>query len=195
MAKAPTPFEPTTLGFAILGLLSHGAMSGYQVRRQFERTAIARYSSSPGSIYPALRRLQGEGLIAQPKVGAPFELTPKGRALLQEWLLRPVTRADMEQDDGVLMLRFAFMTDLVPRAAVRAFLTAFGKEAAAQAARLEASRRGEGVDLPLCAGLAVDRGIEGYRANVRWAKTALKKVGMARASKSAPVKGGKEKTR
>ena len=59
-----TPRDPTTLEYALLGLLHQGAMSGYDLRKIFESTAMGSYSGSPGAIYPALRRLEKQGLVA-----------------------------------------------------------------------------------------------------------------------------------
>ena len=51
------------LGYAILGLLQHQASSGYELRKVFSSTSMKTYSDSPGAIYPALRRLEQQGLI------------------------------------------------------------------------------------------------------------------------------------
>ena len=37
-------------------------MSGYDLRKVFEETALGNYSSSPGAIYPALSRLEQQGI-------------------------------------------------------------------------------------------------------------------------------------
>lgn len=56
-------FKPTVLGYAILGLAQEESRSGYSIRKVFETTALGVYSSSPGSIYPALNRLEKNGLV------------------------------------------------------------------------------------------------------------------------------------
>ena len=53
----------STLGFALLGLLQQQPRSGYALRRVFATTPMGHYSSSPGAIYPALRRLEQQGLV------------------------------------------------------------------------------------------------------------------------------------
>ncbi|MDH5368031.1 MAG: PadR family transcriptional regulator, partial [Cyclobacteriaceae bacterium] len=55
--------KTTSLDYAILGLVHILPQSGYAIRKQFELTAIGNYSSSPGAIYPALKRLQKFGLV------------------------------------------------------------------------------------------------------------------------------------
>ncbi len=54
----------TPLGYALLGLVRLRPRSGYDLRRVFESTPMAYFSSSPGAIYPALGRLERGGLIA-----------------------------------------------------------------------------------------------------------------------------------
>ena len=53
----------TPLSFALLGLIGMEPRSGYKLRKVFETTPLGNYSSSPGSIYPALRALEKAGLV------------------------------------------------------------------------------------------------------------------------------------
>jgi DNA-binding PadR family transcriptional regulator len=48
----------TTLGYALLGLIRAEPRTGYALRMVFETTPMGSYSSSPGSIYPALKSLE-----------------------------------------------------------------------------------------------------------------------------------------
>src|SRR5580704_12277438 len=52
-----------TLGYALLGLLHQKPASGYDLRKIFSSTSLKSYSDSPGAIYPALGRLEKQGLI------------------------------------------------------------------------------------------------------------------------------------
>src|SRR5471030_720721 len=101
----------STLEFALVGLLRHQAQSGYDLRKTFTETAMRHYSDSPGSIYPALRRLRTKGLIeAEPKDRRGrevFHLTAAGVSALLEWLSQDVTRDDVVWRAWELMLRFA----------------------------------------------------------------------------------------
>ena len=45
------------LDYLLVGLLSGGPRSGYDLRRQIGDSPLRVYSDSPGAIYPALRRL------------------------------------------------------------------------------------------------------------------------------------------
>ena len=51
------------LELAILGLLWQQPRSGYDLLKLFTETAMGGYSSSPGAIYPALKRLARHGSI------------------------------------------------------------------------------------------------------------------------------------
>ena len=55
MANAVTP--------VILGLLSLGPRSGYEIKAAVDRSTRFFWAASYGQIYPELRRLEGEGLV------------------------------------------------------------------------------------------------------------------------------------
>ena len=57
MAKIPS------LGYALLGLIEQKPASGYDLRKIFSSTSMKYYSDSPGAIYPALGRLEQQGLL------------------------------------------------------------------------------------------------------------------------------------
>jgi len=58
------PAARPPLDYALLGLLNKRPAAGYALRRLFQTTPLGVYSDSPGSIYPALRRLHRLGLVA-----------------------------------------------------------------------------------------------------------------------------------
>ena len=104
-------------------------MSGYDLRKVFAETALGNYSSSPGAIYPALARLEKEGLVIG-KEDRSTSLRPRkiyrpsadGRKVFKAWLSREVTRDDINRNYDELMLRFAFHDALGDRKATRRFL-------------------------------------------------------------------------
>jgi len=82
--------------FAILGVLSLGALSGYDVKKQIERSIAHFWNESYGQIYPILNRLAAEGFAARRREkqrGKPdrhvYSLTDKGRQELARWLAVP----------------------------------------------------------------------------------------------------------
>ena len=86
----------STLELALLGLLHQKPQSGYDLRKTFATTAMRHFSDSPGSIYPALRRLEARDWIAidpqndkdpENRRGQQvFQLTSAGITVLVEWL-------------------------------------------------------------------------------------------------------------
>ena len=104
------------------------------------------YSDSPGAIYPALRRLEANGLIrGKIEQGAGlrrrqiFRLTSKGLAELEAWIRSAVTRDDLVRGAQLIMLRVAFSESVVGpdgslhllhsiEAALKVHLQALGEE-------------------------------------------------------------------
>ena len=90
------PRRASTSRYAILGVLSIGAMSGYDVKKLIGRSIAHFWSESYGQIYPILNRLATEGLAEQRREkqrGKPdrhvYSLTAKGRGELERWLAVP----------------------------------------------------------------------------------------------------------
>ena len=54
--------ELTVLEYMVLGLISIHPQSGYSIIATFE-SGLYRWSSSPGSVYPILKRLEQQGLL------------------------------------------------------------------------------------------------------------------------------------
>src|SRR5882724_3371033 len=90
------------LDHALLGMLHQQPMSGYDLRKIFISTPLKHFSDSPGSIYPALDRLERAGWI-KGKIDANVVLRPKkifsptarGSARLRAWLKAPITQEDI----------------------------------------------------------------------------------------------------
>ena len=105
---------PTQLEYALLAVATRRPKSGYDLKKIFETTAMQQFSSSPGSIYPALRRLEQRGLLTSKDAGTGdrarrvYRPTARGRRALNAWLLAPVTLDEMQRDGRTPILRFAF---------------------------------------------------------------------------------------
>jgi len=170
----------TALGNAILALIHQHPRSGYDVRKTFEESPLSHYSSSPGSIYPALKRLERLGLIKgvterehtlRPR--KVFEITDDGREALRKWLLGPVSREDVIWRLEELLLRFAFMGDMLGRAETGRFLQSFIREIGSYLPELESFHDAETGAMPLQGRLALESGIERYRGLLDWAGRSL----------------------
>ncbi len=99
--------------YAILGILSFGAMSGYDIKKKIEMSTGNFWSESYGQIYPILKRLVAEGLATQSveeQVGKPdrhvYQLTLKGQQELRNWLIEPVEAPQVERIEILLKLFF-----------------------------------------------------------------------------------------
>jgi DNA-binding PadR family transcriptional regulator len=169
----------TTLEYALLGLLDQEPHSGYELRRIFTDTPLGYFSDSPGAIYPALRRLVARRWVG---AGAPqggrrrqeYRIGARGREAFVAWLRLPVTGADVVSDPDALMLRFAFMGQVLPAAAIRGFLREYERRMASQ---LEGLRRHHGAHAhtwPLTGRLAFEHGLAQHEAQVAWARSAVR---------------------
>lgn len=85
--------------YVILGLLSERPMSGYDIKKVVDVRFGFFWSESFGQIFPALKRLAGEGLITQAEsepAGAHarklYRATPAGVSVLRNWLALPVEK-------------------------------------------------------------------------------------------------------
>ena len=170
----------TTLDFSIMGLLMQNPMSGYAIRMMFEKTALASYSSSPGTIYPALKRLEKFGMIRKAKVEEQrqglYEITNNGVSALTKWVVKPVTRNDIIRDMDVLMLRFAFMDVLVKRTEKKKFLISFLAELKEYIMQLEDFRTENESTMLLSGRQAFEHGLESNKLTARWIEKILSKL-------------------
>src|ERR1700679_2408838 len=100
--------------YVILGVLAiHPHQSGYEIRRTIQQSVGFFWGESFGQIYPTLKRLAAEGLIAPSNSGASsrtnrqqYSITAAGHACLQDWLAVPY-RDDPPRDEFLLKLFFA----------------------------------------------------------------------------------------
>ena len=82
--------------YAILGILSNGPMSGYDIKKFIEVSISNFWNESYGQIYPILKQLSEEGLTSshtEKQEGKPeryvYTLTGKGWDALRQWLSEP----------------------------------------------------------------------------------------------------------
>ena len=96
MAARAERRRANTSRYAILGVLSLGAMSGYDVKKLIEQSIAHFWNESYGQIYPTLNQLAAHGFAERRRErqnGKPdrhvYSLTPKGREELERWLALP----------------------------------------------------------------------------------------------------------
>jgi DNA-binding PadR family transcriptional regulator len=188
----------STLEFALLSLVAQKPQSGYDLRKTFATTAMRHYSDSPGSIYPALKRLEGRGWIepaprreedGDPRKRQMFAITQTGKEALIAWLSQPITRDDVIHHVSELMLRFAFMDGNVPRAVTIQFLSDFEREQAVYAAESRGKLEEMRSKFPVHTGvLAYEAGIEGMELRVSWARRSRERLEKAQSETLPPAK-------
>jgi PadR family transcriptional regulator, regulatory protein AphA len=104
--------ELSPTGRVILGVLAVEPRSGYDIKALTDQSTRFFWAASYGQIYPELKRLAERGLIEgsnEPLGGRKrtvFQITPKGRAVLADWLNSPEQVHEL-RDEGLLKLFFA----------------------------------------------------------------------------------------
>lgn len=162
----------TPLSYALLGLIRAEARSGYALRKVFETTPMGSFSSSPGSVYPALKNLQKAGVVESRPAGkkSVFAITPGGEAAFDAWLRQPVTAGE---NTDIALLRFAFLHDYPDRQLSLAFLLSYARACHDKIVGLKAFMTGDTwQEMPLQTRLAVMHGLRITEAAAEWAAEA-----------------------
>lgn len=170
----------TSFGYVLLCLLLQEPRSGYDLCQEFETTPMGHYSSSPGAVYPALKRLETKGLVTGETEEADslrprrvYRPTEAGIAVLRAWITAPLTREDMVKRASEVMMRFAFLGHVADDAATRRFLEQLATVSDAYADELDGYHRAMlGADPPH-GRLALETGIDYHRNLARWARRVL----------------------
>jgi len=173
----------STLSLAILGLVSQRPLTGYDVRKVFATTPMGHFSSSPGAIYPALKRIEDAGWVrgraGQGKTHRQrmlYEITPHGLEVLKQHLSQPVTRDDVIWHLDDLMMRFAFMGGVIGCEGTVRFLQDFASQIDGYVMVLRGYLSSVKDIMPPCGRLAMENGIQGYEMNAQWARRAIKEL-------------------
>lgn len=176
--------------FALLGMLTLGPMSGYDVRKAVDASIAHFWNESYGQIYPILKALASDGLIRATagrngsRNRREYAITPKGRAALEAWVSTP-PRSDTVRNELLLKLFFARNA---PLDRSRDHLEDYRRS---QTAELLRFRGMEGdltrehprhPDLPYWL-MTLRFGIRQCEATIRWAEDAIREL-----QKSAPRK-------
>ena len=171
--------ENTLLEHTLLGLLYGKPASGYDLRKIFALTPMKTLSDSPGAIYPALQRLQKQGMVSgrvENRSGRRRQvlgLTTKGTEELKRWIASPITRDYVMGELQDLMLRFAFSEPVLGREATLRFLEALIRELESYISTLHVWLEANRAQMPLSGKLALESGIRGYEAQLQWARDAV----------------------
>lgn len=161
--------------FAILGMLSVGSASGYEIRQRLEERVAPFWQESYGQIYPLLSRLVDEGLVeaSTPMTrGRVFSLTPAGHEALVAWL----RETPAPERSRVELLLKMFLGTEVPRSVLAEHVKAYRARLEEELARFRASREAildRDDDRRVFSELTVSYGIVQNEAMLRWCDEAL----------------------
>ena len=169
----------TELECVVLGVAAKfGPLSPYAVRQHFAGSLTSRFSSSTGSIYPVLKRLEEAGLIssrASPRgrqARSRVSATAAGRRALRRWLAGAPEPGELAAPSDPLRTRLYFVGLLSPKEQQRFFeqaLDGLRQELAASEAYVETY----GTEGPEAISRLAARGaVFAARARIRWLKEA-----------------------
>ena len=170
--------ELSPVGHVILGALRRGPRSGYDIKRLVDRSTRFFWAASYGQIYPELRRLEAEGLIAgtsKPQGARPrnvYRLTPRGRRALRAWLLSPEAGYEL-RDEGLLKLFFA---DALKPPEALGLVRNFRANRQLVLDRLLEIRGEKGGRMPQFPALVLEYGIEVHLWEVSWLQRAERRL-------------------
>jgi DNA-binding PadR family transcriptional regulator len=164
----------TTTEYAVLGLLTRGERSGYNLRRDAERSVGYFWSPARSQIYAVLPRLEELGLVTSRHVvqrGKPakqlYHLTLSGEEVLRGWL--EAGPAERPPDRNPLLIK-VFFGDLASPEAILAQVRERRREAEDLKGELEAiESRAEGTAHDRFPGLTRRYGFLWADAVIAWA--------------------------
>ena len=172
---------PTT-SYAVLGLLTFGEMSGYDLKGLADYSiANCFWSPARSQIYSELRRLTSLGFVTETEVRQKrrpdkriYRLTPEGQTALTQWLELPEVEPDIFKSTFMLKIFFGRSTSRETIAAQVAERRRQVEERLAQYEEKAASLRDR--DELAFAYLTLKSGIAAYRAQLRWTQEALEEL-------------------
>jgi PadR family transcriptional regulator AphA len=168
--------SPTT--YAILGLLTFGEMSGYDVMKLAERSIGHFWTPAKSHVYAELRRIASLGYATAHRVEQErrpdktlYSITESGRAALRGWLAEPEVVPDQLKSTFTMKV---FFGDLVPRELLVAQIKEVRRRAQERLGELRATeeriRGQQGLFYPY---LTLKAGLAYTKAEIEWTEEAL----------------------
>lgn len=103
-----------SLRYALLGFLNLGPMTGYDLKKQLDRSTQNFWHAGLNQIYPTLKKMEDEGWITsvvEPQDARPdrvlYHMGETGRQEMMEWLAQPLAELPRGRHAGLLKLFFA----------------------------------------------------------------------------------------
>jgi len=179
--KERTRATLSTTEYAVLGLLTRRARSGYDLKKAAEQGVGYVWTAAKSQVYAVLPRLVRDGYATQRYIrqdGRPdkhvYRITARGRRVLREWLEEPV---DNRGDARSPFLLKIFFGDLMSRDALVGHVERKLAQAEDELAEYRAiEERIAGRPEAYYGYLTLRWGLAGARARVRWAKEVLREL-------------------
>jgi len=99
-----------TLEYAILGFLNYQPLTGYDLKKVFDRSVSHFWHADQSQIYRTLTRLTEEGAVKMGVIEQTdrpdrkvYSITPDGRGRLLDWLIQPFPQEDTRSKPLVQM--------------------------------------------------------------------------------------------
>ncbi len=172
----------TDLNYLLLGLVARQSQTAYSLAQSLGTTPMSVYSDSPGSVYPAVRKLVRLGLIEEspappqtrgrrPRILA---ITRAGRAELERWLEQPLTGAELTQRPGTVILRLSLLSAVLGEERLPEALRQLRREAETSRRELQVFTEEHRQELPLGSRLPMELAQEILATYARWARRSLR---------------------
>lgn len=128
-----------SLPHAILGFLSYGPQTGYDLKKTFDASVQHFWSATQSQVYTTLKRLQEDGLVEMETVHQQerpdrkvYHITPEGREELRSWLGSPLAPSAPRLE----WLIRVFFADQLPNEAIAEMLEHYRTATAEYAAAM-----------------------------------------------------------
>jgi len=168
----------TELEGSILSELHHrGRQTAFQVRRSFSTSPSTEWRGSAGAVYPAIKRLERDGLIEGAATGDRrasrlLSITAAGLAAMTEWACDPARACSVGIDPFRMRAGIWMGLDAARRAKV---VAAVRRELAASVEALKTYRRhGDAIERA-----SVELSLRQQRARLEWLEQTAMAVGDA----------------
>lgn len=175
-----------SLQHAILGFLSYGPHTGYDLKKRMDNSTQAFWNAHLAQIYPTLKRMKEKGLVetrVEVQTDKPskkyYFITDAGRAELEAWLLEPMNTAPQVKNLALLKFYFsgglpkkAIIQQLERQIAVQRARLYFYENGAATAIMEQAARNGLARE-SIMWNLVREFGVEHTKTYIRWLERAI----------------------
>jgi PadR family transcriptional regulator, regulatory protein AphA len=176
-----------SLKHALLGFINYGPMTGYELKKFFDTSVAHFWNAELSQIYPALKQLEGEGLVemkVEVQEDRPnrkvYSITETGRLVLIDWLATP---AEREQVREPILIKIFFGSSLSKQDLILVLQNCADETRTAvtylEHAHQFVDKFVDAIGLQqeaLFWQLTIECGLKVHRAELEWAEEAIEKI-------------------